>query len=154
MDEKDITPIAIQRTLSVFGGKVLVALGPVFIYAIIQLIRLGNIGDYLFLLVGSFVSFAAMMGYIVTTLNYGLKKRKSYLVMFLTFCGYIPYLFGCYLVFIRGFWFLITTFHNFSIFALIEALIFIILGYFVVKGFYRITQIGTLVSKENFPTSN
>lgn len=149
-----ISTSEIQRNLSKLAGKILATLFPVFLYAIIQLIRFGNKNDYLTLLLGSIFSVGGAMAYEIAILTYGVKKRKSYLAMLLTFFSFITYLFGCYLVFIRGFWSVRYIITNFSLWLIIEALISIFLGYFVVRNIYKISQIGEMIRKDTFNISD
>jgi len=149
MEEKiTITTSQIQRELSILGGRILIVLFPISIYSIVQLVRFGNQGDYLLLFVGSILSFIATMGYIIAELKYGVKKQKSFIAMLLAFGGFIPYLFGCYLVFIDGFWSLKELVNGFSIFITIKAILFLLLGYVIVSKFYQITKLCQDVSKD------
>jgi len=153
-DKPSVTISEIQRNLSALGGKILAASFPVFLYAIIQLTRLGNTNDYLILLPGSILSVVGAIAYEVAILIYGAKKKKSYLAMLLILIGFTPYLFGCYLVFIRGFWSIKTIINNFSFLLIIETLLSVFLGYIIVKNIYEISQVGEVIRKDTFNISD
>lgn len=149
--EKIIISVSqIQREFSKLGGKAMTALTVIFVYSIVQLIRIGNQNDYLFLLIGCILSFLTMMGYIINELTNGVKGKKNFFAMFLAFGGFIPWAFGSYVVFIDGFWSLKNLTDGFSIIVILKALIFVFLGYVVVSNFYKITEIGRNISKGVF----
>lgn len=143
-----ITVSQVQRQLSIKGGSVLTALMPIFLYSVIQLIRLGNQDNYVLLLIGSMLSFVATMGYIIAELLYGVKKKKSFIAMLLAFGGFMPYLFGCYIV-VTGFLSLWQFFHSFALFTIIKAILFIILGDMIVSNFYKITEVSKYISSND-----
>ena len=62
------------------------------------------------------------------------------------FAGGLPYLFGSYLVFYMGFWSLRGLFSDFSLMTILEAVVFIVLGYNIVSGIYRVTEFVRAVS--------
>lgn len=145
-----VTVSQLQREFVTLAGRAVAALVPIFIYALVQLWRFGNQSDYLLLLVGSILSAAAIIGYIITELTYGVKKQKSWIAMSLTFGGFIPWAFGSYLVFVDGFWSLRELADGFSIIIILKAMAFIFLGYIVVSKFYKITETGRHVSNNVF----
>jgi len=99
----EVSVSQLQAEFSKLGGKAITALAVVLIYSIVQLVRLGNVSDYLFLLVGSLIAGAAIMGHIINELTNGVKGKKSFLAMILAFGGFIPWVFGSYVVFVSGF---------------------------------------------------
>jgi hypothetical protein len=104
--------------------KPFVSLGFVFIFAMFQFVRFGNLHDYLFLAVGSCLSGTAIFGHgFIPVLDRG---RKSWLLSFLVLSGSIPYGFGCYLVFYRGFWGLRGLLARFTVGGLLVCALFII----------------------------
>jgi hypothetical protein len=149
-EKPTITVSQLQREFVTLAGKAVTALIPVFIYSIVQLIRLGNQADYLLLLVGCILSAGAIIGYIINELTNGVKKKKSFLAMFLVFGGLIPWAFGSYVVFVSGFWSLKDLASGFSSIIILKSLIFVFLGYIVVSNFYKITEIGKHISNEAF----
>lgn len=117
-----------------FGPLVLV-LG----FAITQLIRFGNVHDYFFLTMASCVSGAAMFGYgLIPVLDRG---KKSWLLSFVALAAFVPYLFGCYLVFYRGLWRIKELFTHFSIDGLAARIIFVLLGWYMLYTFWLLTEL-------------
>lgn len=108
----------------------------VFLFGVVQLFRHGNRADYLILVVGSVLSGLALFGYGFLTS----KGPKSWARSLVAFGGLIPYLFGCYLVFYRGLWSLTALLNGFSWTLLVKPLGFVVLGYVVVVGIYRISE--------------
>lgn len=145
-----ITMSQLQREFITLAGRAAIALIIIFIYSIIQLIRIGNQADYLLLLIGCILSAAAIMGYIINELTNGIKKKKSFLAMFLALGGLIPWIFGSYVVFINGFWSLKELANGFSSIIILKALIFVFLGYVVVSNLHKITEIGKNISGNSF----
>jgi len=145
-----ITVSQLQREFVTLSWKAMTALVLVFIYSIVQLIRIGNQADYLLLLIGCILSAVAIMGYIINELTNGVKRKKSFLAMFLAFGGFIPWAFGSYVVFVSGFWSLKELSSGFSSIIILKALIFVFLGYVVVSNFHKITEIGRHISSGSF----
>ena len=108
----------------------------VLLFAIVQLIRHGATSDYPLLLAGTILSAVAMLAYMVLLFT----KRKSIPLAIAAFGGFIPYLFGLYLVFYRGFWRLKDLSMGFSIAIIIEGACFILAGYAVVSGIYKLSE--------------
>jgi hypothetical protein len=65
--------------------------------------------------------------------------------MLVTFGGLVPYLFGCYLVSYEGLWRLRTLVDHFSVLTVILSALFVIGGYIVVNGTYRVSEFGRKV---------
>lgn len=145
-----VTASQLQREFVTLAGRVILALIPIFIYSIIQLIRIGNQADFLLLIVGCILSAVAIMGYIINELTNGVKKKKSFLAMFLAFGGFVPWIFGSYVIFINGFWSLKELANGFSSIIILKALIFVFLGYVVVSNLHKITEIGKNISSNSF----
>jgi len=145
-----VSTTQLQREFVTLAGKAVTALVPVFIYSIIQLVRIGNEADYLLLLIGSILSVVAMMGYIGNELTNGVKNKKSFIAMFLAFGGFMPWAFGTYLTIVSGFWSLTELSEGFSIFVILKAIIFVLSGYVLVSNFYKITEIGKAISRDAF----
>jgi len=145
-----ITSSQLTERLATLAVKAFFALIPVFIYAVVQIIRFGNQIDYLLLIVGCILSIIGIMGHVIAERTYGVKKQKSYLAMLLIFSGFLPWLFGSYLVFISGFWSLRKLADGFSTLIILKAILFIFLGTVVVSKMHQITEIGRLISKGTF----
>jgi hypothetical protein len=140
----------LQREFVTLAGTATTALIPVSIYAIVQLIRVGNEADYLFLLAGSILSVVAILGFIGNELTNGVRNNKSFLAMILALGGFIPWAFGTYLVLISGFWSLSELLEGFSSFVILKAIVFVSLGYILVSNFYKITEIGKVIHRGIF----
>jgi uncharacterized membrane protein YhdT len=149
MENTKITASDVQKHLAEIQGRAALALLPIIVFSVVQLFRYGNVSDYLLLLIGSLLSIATMFGYGIAELVWGIKKKKSFIAMFLTFAGLTPWLFGSYLVFVRGFWSLSKLPDGFSVVIIAQFLIFSFLGYKVVKAIYLMSEIGQVVSKSN-----
>jgi hypothetical protein len=156
--EPDRTPAdGGKQPLVVEGGQVsdllarlmtkpLVSLGFVFIFASFQMLRFGTVHDYLFLAIGACLSGTAIFGHgFIPVLDRG---RRSWLLTFLALSGFIPYGFGCYLVFYRGFWGLQGLFARFAVGGLLACALFVFLGYQVVNGMYLLTELVDKASKK------
>lgn len=142
--DRETKPLAIEgpQVTDLLAGlmtKPFVSLGVIFMFALVQILRFGDLHDYLFLLVGSCLSGAAIFGHgFIPLLDQG---RKSWRLTFLALAGFIPYAFGCYLVFYRGFWGLKNLFARFTVGGLLVCVLFIVLGYQVVNGMYLLTEL-------------
>lgn len=139
-EKSSIDVLQLKRAFESLAGKAITPLVFIFIYSIVQLIRLGNKSDYLLLLIGCILSVMAIVGFGYTIVN----KKRSFIHMLLSLSGFIPYLFGAYLVFISGFWSLKELTNGFSIIVILKAIIFVFFGYRLVSEFYQITEIGKL----------
>ena len=123
--------------------KPFVSLTLVFLFSLFQFVMLGNANDYLFLVTGSCLSGAAIFGSgLIIKMNPG---QKSWLPTFLAFSGFVPYGFGCYLIFYRGFWRLFT---RFTVQALLAGVLFAVLGYQIVNGMYLLSELGDKARKK------
>lgn len=65
--------------------------------------------------------------------------------MFAALSGLVPYGFGCYLVFYRGFWDSRVLFHEFSVARLLASLAFIYVGYRLVVWCAQLTDLGASI---------
>jgi hypothetical protein len=129
----------VSELLAWLMTKPFVALAFVFVFALIQFLRFGNVHDYLLLAVGSLLSGAAIFGYgFIPLLN---RETKSSRLTLLALAGFIPYAFGCYLVFYKGFWGLKNLFTKFTVGGLLACALFVVLGYWVVNGMYLLTEL-------------
>lgn len=127
------------------SSKAFFALAAVFLLAVVQLIRHGFVGDYVFLLVGSILSTGGIVGYGCLALVS--KGRRSALLVLVALGGWIPYLFGCYLVFYRGFWSLKELASGFSLLVPFKAACFVLVGYAVVSGIDKVSEFVRRVDK-------
>lgn len=144
-DKKTLSVTELKNQFINLAVYAFLALIPILIYSIVQLIRFGWSGNYLFLLFGSLLSFVGLIMYITNELINGIKKKKSFTAMFLVTGCLFPWFLGTYLV-INNLWALKGLVNEFSILILLRSLIFIVLGYIIVKKTYQITEIGRLMS--------
>lgn len=130
-----------QKIFVFLMTKTIIPLSLVFIFAVIQIIRIDFFeSDYGLLLLGSLLSIVSVFCYTMTGYIYGASGRKSYLAMLLTISGFIPWAFGSYLVFYRGFWSLLELRNGFEIMIIAKSIFFILIGYFIVSNFYKIIE--------------
>lgn len=114
----------------------------VLVYSVIELIvQGGQHNHYLFMIVGSFMSVLGAFAYVFASATYGTTGKKSFLAMLCAFAGFLPYLFGCYLVFYQGFWGFRELSVGFSVWLIIKAIAAIILGFIIVNSTYQITEL-------------
>jgi hypothetical protein len=126
----------VSDVLARLTTKGFLALLAVLLFAIVGLIRHGATSDYLLLLAGTIFSAMAMLAYTIPLFT----KKKSIPLAIAAFGGFIPYLFGLYLVFYRGFWRLKDLSVGFSIAIIIEGTCFVLAGYVVVSGIYKLSK--------------
>jgi hypothetical protein len=138
--------IQVNNLISRMATPPCLLLGFVFLFAMGRIIKFGNVHDYLILAVGSCLSGMIIFAY--GLLVFGDREKKSWPRALLAFSGFIPYVFGCYLVFYKGFWQSKGLFASFSARGLVARLVFVILGYQVVNGFYRVTEFVDKVAKK------
>ncbi|MBX7152577.1 hypothetical protein K1X84_13125 [bacterium] len=110
---------------------------------LVQIVRTGITTNLLILLFGALLSATSIFSYGVAIFNYVIPKKKSFRASLIIFSGFIPWLFGSYLTFYKGFWSLKSVFMDFQVWLLIKCVIFIISGAMLIRNFYKITQIGT-----------
>jgi hypothetical protein len=119
----------------------------IVILSVVLIYRNGFTTRYLFLILGSILSVAAMMAYGLLIVADKGRKHKSWSKSLTSIGGFIPYLFGCYLAFYEGLYRLSFLLHGFSFRTIAVACLFIILGYAMGKGIYRISEFGRQVDE-------
>lgn len=130
-----------QRIFIMLMMKVATPLLIVLVFSVVQAIRIEfSTNDNAVLLLGSLLSMASVFGYTIAGYIYGAAGRRSYFGVLLTLGGFIPWAFGIYLIFYRGFWSLIELQNGFEFLIVIKSVAFILLGYFIVSSFYKITE--------------
>ena len=128
-----------QCTTSELGGKIIVPCIPAFIYGIVRLFRYSpNDWQGWVLVIGALLAFAGSVTYGVTILD----NKKSLRNMLFAFMGFFPYLYGCFIVFYKGFWSFKFLFTSFSLGKLIIPIIWIVIGYQIVKATHILTEFG------------
>lgn len=127
--------------------KAFIALFIVLVLAIVQIIRHGaNFNKYV-LLAGSILSGIAILTYALHVVWDAGRKQRGIIPMIITFGGFLPYIFGCYLVFYEGFWRMRNLFNHFSLMVIFTSLFFVFIGYNVVYGIYRVSEFGRKVDE-------
>ena len=130
-----------QRVFVLLMTKTFVPLSLVFIFAVVQTIRIGSVAsDNRLLLIGSVLAIVSVFGYTMAGYIYGASGRKSFIAMLLAAGGFIPWAFGSYLVLYRGFWSLLELGNGFDFIVVSKSLFFIFVGYFIVSNFYKIIE--------------
>jgi hypothetical protein len=114
---------------------------------IVQMFRRGAISHYWMLLGGSIAAGLFMFGFGLLVITDAGTKRRGVTPAVLAFGGIVPYVFGCFLVFYEGFWRLIKLFGAFSLWGLVVSILFIIGGFVVVNGMYRLSSFATQVDE-------
>lgn len=141
MEEKHISSTS-QRNLSDLAGKVGAPLIIVTVIAAVQLFRFGaDDKDNLFLFIGSLTSLLGVFSYVMA-LAITKKGQKSFIAVILTAAGFIPYLFGVYLVLYMGLWQLKDLLDGFSLGLILSSLFFIVVGWYIVKQLSVLTEYG------------
>lgn len=117
--------------------KAILFLIALLIAAVVQAARHGLTTHDIILMVGSVLSGVAMFLYGIQVMAPRGERRALWALF--TLGGFIPYLFGCYLVFYEGFWRLRQLSQGISLWVILLALCFIIGGYLVVWAMYKLT---------------
>jgi len=71
----------------------------------------------------------------------GAPPNRSVFRMLVGFGAFIPYGLGCYLTFYEGVWGLVQIFGGFSLSVLSWSLVCCVLGFAIVNGMYRLTEL-------------
>lgn len=115
----------------------------IFIYSLVQLILHivwlgGSIGHYLFMIVGSIVSFVGISMYTRTFFHSKKKKLLSAPAMALAYT--LVFIFACYITFYQGFWGFSELRDGFSIWVIIKSIAAIYLGWKLAKTTSEISE--------------
>lgn len=132
---------AVNRAFSkIFAipGLGLIAL---LISAAFKLMQAPGVFRFWTLLFGSVLSILAWILFRVQVIRENGKTKRVLASMAIGFGMFVPYLFGCYLCFYEGIWRLFSLRRGFSLWAMILSLLFIFLGYSVVNGTYKATEL-------------
>ena len=143
----DLNGEKLARFVSRLTTKGLIVLIVVAIISVIQIFRLGVSERYILLIAGSLLSMVVLFALSMRiVLDRGVPRRS--LIAFITVIGgFVPYLFGCYLVFYEGFWRLRLLQDEFSVTIVTIALLYIVGGYAVVSAVYKISEFGRAVGE-------
>jgi hypothetical protein len=108
----------------------------IFIYSVVQLILHlvwlgGSAGHYIFMLVGSIVSFVGISMY--TRTFFHSRKRELLAAPSMTIAYALVFIFACYITFYQGFWGFAELRDGFSIWVILKSVIAIYLGWKLAK---------------------
>jgi len=115
----------------------------IFLYSLVQLILHaiwlgGSIGHYIFMLVGSIVSFVGISMY--TRTFFHSKKKELLSAPSMTIAYALVFIFACYLTFYQGFWGFAELRNGFSIWVIIKSVVAIYLGWKLAKTTSKISD--------------
>ncbi len=129
--------------------KGLLASGVVAIIAVVLLVRDDFSTRSIILLAGAVASVAGLIGYIAVVLRTAVAgvARRGLVPMLLTFGGFAPYAFGCYLVFYEGLWGFWRLLDGFTFSSIIAAVLYLIAGYLIVLAIYGISEFGRALTE-------
>lgn len=108
----------------------------IFIYSVVQLILHlvwlgGSVGHYIFMLVGSIVTFVGISMY--TRTFFHSRKKEILAAPSMTIAYALVFVFACYTTFYQGFWGFAELRDGFSIWVILKSLVAIYLGYKLAK---------------------
>jgi hypothetical protein len=134
-----------------FLGRIItkpgVVLGVLFLTTLVQIVQHGANIRYWILLVGSVLAGISLVAFgLLIVIDAG-RKRRGVGPMLVALGAFVPYLFGCYLVFYEGLWRLRTLVAEFSILTVVISLLFVVGGYLVVNGTYHMSEFGRQVDE-------
>lgn len=92
-------------------------------------------------ILASLVSLPVLFLYPLLTSRDGAPPSRGTLRMFVGLGAFIPYAIGCYLALYEGLWGLLQLLRGFSFSALFWSLACCVLGFVVVNGMYRLTEL-------------
>ena len=108
----------------------------IFVYSLAQLILHlvwlgGSVGHYIFMLVGSIVSFASISMY--TRTFFHSRKKEILAAPSMTIAYALVFVFACYITFYQGFWGFAELRDGFSIWVILKSVVAIYLGWKLAK---------------------
>ncbi|MEW6088683.1 MAG: sulfatase-like hydrolase/transferase [bacterium] len=127
------------KSVFYMAGKVLIASFLVGIFAVAKIFYNGGPGYRNILLIGGTVlTFFTMTIYGVLVAFYNDEKQDSWLKLFISFCGFFPFIFGCYLIFYESFWRAKLLLKEFSFQTILAGLFFLSVGLIIINGINKI----------------
>lgn len=128
--------------------KAYISLFIVLFFSLFKIFRGGIVGnDYIVLLIGSILSITSLLSFGLQIIIDAGNKKRGLIPMLIGISSFIPYLFGCYLFFYRGLWYLTRLRTGFSIIVVLKSFVFILIGYSVVNGIYRLSELSRQVDE-------
>jgi hypothetical protein len=149
-----VTSSIAQRFLVEEMGSLSIPCILVLSYAVIRMLMIGANTSLLILVVGAILSLVASFAvsiFLIKSLQRGERLGFSsfhhlwLLSIVMTIVSFIPYLFGLYLILYKGFYLLVI---DFSLLRLLKSLIFILLGYWIVKKTRMIQEFHSSVHEQ------
>lgn len=139
--------IALSRFLAELTWKGFVISIVIAIVGAVHLVRIGFSVRDLVLLLGASASVVGFYGYGFVIMRKTTKNRykRGFGPWLLALGGFIPYIFGSYLVFCEGLWGLWRLLHQFTYGSLFAALAFLVVGHQIVLAIYRISELGQAI---------
>ncbi|MDZ7693714.1 MAG: hypothetical protein U5K69_21780 [Balneolaceae bacterium] len=136
------------KLVSRYTAKALLGLLGIAIFIGVQIFRFSATNRYYILFLGTILSFAALATYSISLAkNAGKTTEGSLFQSLIVFGGFIPYIYGSYLVFYEGFWRLRYLADGFSFTVIFYSFIFVVIGYSVVSAIYQISELDRAVSE-------
>lgn len=102
----------------------------------------------LIILLGAILSVVGVFSYGISILLFVARNKKSLWVLVLMPLEFISYLYYCYLIFYIGVWGIIGLFGRFSFWSLVVSIISILLGYYMIRKYWLITELGRAISNK------
>ncbi|MBI1803593.1 MAG: hypothetical protein HY033_12550 [Ignavibacteriae bacterium] len=146
-EQEPISVEVVEHTISHLASYPSILCALVVIVSAIQMIRAGVTLNLVVLCIGSVLTLAGIILYSVSIIIYSIPKKKSFLAMLMAITGFLPWIFGSYLVFYKGLWLGISLFQEFSFLNLIKHIGFVGIGYVIVLKFYKITEIDRAIAE-------
>jgi hypothetical protein len=135
--------------LAKLTGKAIASCFVIVVVSLLQLIHIGYADKYIFIMVGAIVSPVAMLMYLMQVVKHSGMGKRGFIPMLIAVSGFIPYLFGCYLVFYEGIWNLKSIFNGFSFTVILRSAYYVFFGYAVLMGIYKVSELGKAIDDEN-----
>jgi len=115
----------------------------IFIYSVVQLVLHivwlgGSVSHYLFMIVGSIISFVGISMY--TRTFFHSKKKKLLTAPSMTLAYALVFIFACYITFYQGFWGFSELSNGFSIWVIIKSIAALYLGWKLAKTTSEISE--------------
>lgn len=137
----------ISDYLSHIITKPAIALLVLFLATFVQTIRRGVSTRYILLLLGAVMAGVCLGAFALLIIIDSGRKRRSIAALISALGGFVPYLFGIYLVFYEGLWRLRTIFSEFSLITVLYSVLFVAGGFVLVEGIYRLSDFGLQVDR-------
>lgn len=126
--------IPVQRYIVMRVSHLVMACSVPFVWGLVSIFDRGWSTGSLVLVGGALGATLGLFLYGLTILSAAMHPRRSFALMFGTFAGFLPYLYGCYLTFYEGFWGFVRLFtEEFSLLRIVGSIVFLALGAAIVS---------------------